>query len=312
MARERKNYQVRTNTGDVVASPTVTVFDSGTANLSSIFSDDVGAGTPLANPFTGDANGRAFFHASDGLYDVQFSHASITTYTLGAEDFVFQAAGGGGGITSLNTQVGATQTFSTGSGGADFNISSAANVHTFNLPNSSSITRGALTSADYTTFSNKLGSLNGLTGGTQTFVTGTAGVNFNITSAGTTHTFNIPIASAVNTGLLSSANWTTFNNKEPAIAAGTALQYYRGDKTFQTLNTSVVPESGNLYYTDARARLALSATAPVVYVGATGVISMPAATGAVDGYLTAANFTTFNNKIGSLNGSTVVTQTFLT
>jgi len=42
------------------------------------------------------------------------------------------------------------------------------------------------------------------------------------------------------------------NGKEPAIAAGTALQYWRGDKTFQILNTSVVPEGTNLYYTDAR------------------------------------------------------------
>lgn len=46
---------------------------------------------------------------------------------------------------------------------------------------------------------------------------------------------------------------TTWNNKENSISAGTTSQYYRGDKTFQTLNTSVVPESGNLYYTDLRA-----------------------------------------------------------
>lgn len=41
-------------------------------------------------------------------------------------------------------------------------------------------------------------------------------------------------------------------NKQPTIVPGTTLQYYRGDKTFQTLNTSVVPESGSLYYTNAR------------------------------------------------------------
>ena len=44
--------------------------------------------------------------------------------------------------------------------------------------------------------------------------------------------------------------------KEPTVTAGTSLQYYRGDKTFQTLNTAVVAESGNLYYTDARANSA--------------------------------------------------------
>jgi hypothetical protein len=42
--------------------------------------------------------------------------------------------------------------------------------------------------------------------------------------------------------------------KENAIVAGNASQYFRGDKTWQTLNTSVVPESGNLYFTNARVK----------------------------------------------------------
>lgn len=40
--------------------------------------------------------------------------------------------------------------------------------------------------------------------------------------------------------------------KEDAITAGKTSQYWRGDKTWVTLNTSVVPESGNLYFTGAR------------------------------------------------------------
>ncbi|MBK9321542.1 MAG: hypothetical protein IPM97_01050 [Bdellovibrionaceae bacterium] len=34
--------------------------------------------------------------------------------------------------------------------------------------------------------------INGLTAGTQSFVTGSAGTEFNISSAGSDHTFNIP------------------------------------------------------------------------------------------------------------------------
>lgn len=60
-------------------------------------------------------------------------------------------------------------------------------------------------------------SLGGQTGATQTFATGTSGTDFNISSATNTHTFNIPTASATNRGLLSSANWTTFNSKQDAI-----------------------------------------------------------------------------------------------
>ena len=63
----------------------------------------------------------------------------------------------------------------------------------------------------------------------------------------------IDIATASNSGILSATDWSTFNSKEPAIPTGTTLQYWRGDKTWQTLNTSVVPENTNLYFTNTRA-----------------------------------------------------------
>jgi hypothetical protein len=61
--------------------------------------------------------------------------------------------------------------------------------------------------------SSGLTSLNALTASTQIFATSTTGTDFTITSATSTHTFNLPTASASVRGLLSSANWTTFNNK---------------------------------------------------------------------------------------------------
>lgn len=59
--------------------------------------------------------------------------------------------------------------------------------------------------------------LNGLTNTAQTFVTGTTGTNFNISSSGAVHTFNIPTASTTNRGLLSTADWSSFNSKVTGV-----------------------------------------------------------------------------------------------
>jgi hypothetical protein len=64
-----------------------------------------------------------------------------------------------------------------------------------------------------TTFTTGLTALNGLTDQVQNFATGTSGTDFGINSTGSTHTFNLPTASATNRGALSSTDWTTFNAK---------------------------------------------------------------------------------------------------
>jgi len=67
-----------------------------------------------------------------------------------------------------------------------------------------------------TTFSKGLTSLNNLTRQVQFLATGTSGTDFAISSSTATHTFNLPVASATNTGKLSSTDWSTFNAKQPA------------------------------------------------------------------------------------------------
>lgn len=89
--------------------------------------------------------------------------------------------------------------------------------------------------------------------------------------------------------------------KENAIVAGTTVQYWRGDKTWQTLNTAAVPESGNLYFTTAR----VLATALTGYaVGANSALAATdtvlSAFGKVQGQL--------NNKLASTDTAAAATK----
>jgi len=84
-----------------------------------------------------------------------------------------------------------------------------------------------------TTFSTGINALNGLTEQVQNFAVGTSGTDFGISSASSTHTFNLPTASAANRGALSSADWSTFNGKFNT-PSGTTSQYVRGDGTLAT------------------------------------------------------------------------------
>jgi len=87
-------------------------------------------------------------------------------------------------------------------------------------------------------------SLNALTAGTQTFATGTAGTDFAISSATSTHTFNLPTASASNRGALSTTDWSTFNSKIGGSGAASYVPFFSGTSTltaqhdFLTLNTA--------------------------------------------------------------------------
>lgn len=109
-------------------------------------------------------------------------------------------------------------------------------------------------------------SLNGLTGTTQVFGTGTAGSDFNISSVGTTHTFNFPDASASSRGLLTSADWTTFNTKptfQQTLDKGNALN-----------KSDTINQNGNqLYFTGGGTLLSDSVTFTPnpVYLSPTGL-----------------------------------------
>lgn len=73
---------------------------------------------------------------------------------------------------------------------------------------------------------------------------------------------------------------TELSNKEPTITAGTSEQYFRGDKTWQTLNTDAVLETTSRVYLSPEQK----------------TVATQAASSTVNGYLSSADWSTFNGK----------------
>lgn len=216
---------------------------------------------------------------------------------------------------------------------------------TINIPSAAGSVRGVVTAADWTSFHGKIdstsqsndsvydwrngtavfryvqagsgtgiSSLNGLTTSAQLFATGTTGSDFNIVSAIATHTFNLPVANASNTGKLSNTDWSAFNAKEPSITPSNTIdQYWNGYKQFVALNTDSIQEGSNhLFFTNARARAAVSLTTTgtsgvSTYNSSTGVFNIPNYSGATVGNAFANNTTkgiaTFDSSQFSDNGA---------
>ena len=113
-------------------------------------------------------------------------------------------------------------------------------------------------------------SLNSLTATSQTFATGTSGTDFNISSATSTHTFNLPSASAVNRGLLTSADWTTFNNKQNALTNPVTGTGASGQVAYWT-GTGTQTGSNNLFWDATNSRLGIGTNAPISRLSVLGI-----------------------------------------
>jgi hypothetical protein len=140
-----------------------------------------------------------------------------------------------------------------------------------------------------TTFSTGLTALNGLTAQVQNFATGTSGTDFGISSATSTHTFNLPTASAANRGALSSADWSAFNGKFtlPALTSGSVL-FSNG--------TTIAQDNANLFFDDTNNRLGVGTASPSAIIHAVG--SVTAATAIARGnYLQPTLIASANNDV---------------
>ncbi len=175
----------------------------------------------------------------------------------------------------------------------------------------------------------------------QTLTTSTTGTDFTISDPGLgSHVFNLPIASAVNTGKLSNTDWSTFNSKQNAlsfgnltdvgtdgititggtgavIGAGTSISQHVADathngylssadwNTFNSHLTSTLADTkifiGSVTNVATAQTLSLSASGGAFTLADTGVLTMPNADTATRGLLTATDWNTFNNKQNALS-----------
>lgn len=139
-----------------------------------------------------------------------------------------------------------------------------------------------------------------------------------LTYNSSTGAFGINQANNIQSGFISSTDWNTFNNKVNDGANvggvtsisifkqknGTNLEFRKAvggtGITVSQSGDDVVITSSVIQYTDAQARASVSASPPLSYNSSTGVFSIPVANTSTNGYLSSADWNTFNGKVGAL------------
>lgn len=223
-------------------------------------------------------------------------------------------------LTTIGSLANATGwLYNNGTGTFSYSTPSAADVGA--VPTSRTLTINGTT---YDLSANRTWSVGTVTS-VAALTLGTTGTDLSSTVAtGTTTpviTLNVPTASATNRGALSSADWSTFNGKQTAytnltsigsLANSAGWLYNNGTGTF-SYSTPTASDVGAVPTTRT-----ISTTAPLAGGGALSsnlTLSMPAASGTQNGYLTSTDWTTFNSKgsgtvtsvsgTGSVNGITL-------
>ena len=297
-----------TTTPAITLSTTITglLKGNGTAISAATSGTDYAPATSGTSILYGNGSG-GFSNVTIG------SGISFATGTL-------SATGSGGTVTSVAA-------LTLGTTGTDLS-STVANgtttpVITLNVPTASATNRGALSSADWTTFNNK-GS------GTVTSVTGTAPV---VSSGGTTPAISMAAATTSVNGYLTSTDWTTFNGKQAALVSGTNIKTVNGTTLLGSGDVGTITyayggtgqttvTTGDLLYGSASnvwSKLGIGTTGQILRVVAgapawgtdyVGTVTSVGGTGTVNGITLIGTVTSSGNLTlgGTLSGVSLTTQ----
>lgn len=182
------------------------------------------------------------------------------------------------GLTALNGLTAQVQYFATGTSGNDFNIVSSVATHTFNIPSASATARGLITTGAQTIAGSKT-----ITG-TTTFTGGPILSDTNLTYANSGYTL------VLQSPTLSVNRTVTLPNGTGTLALTSDISYPVTSvfgRTGAVVATSgdynsdqVTEGTTNLYFTNTRARTAISltttgSTGASTYNNSTGVLNIP-------------------------------------
>lgn len=242
-------FNVNTGTS---ASPVWDVLAlSGSNGISSL-----GGLTDVTQTFATGTSGTNFtISSSGGVHTFDLPDASATArgvITTGIQTIAGNKTLSGNTIVNGTFRAGNTVTFASTSSGA-----TTDSILTINATTGVVRRRRVVDMIS----GNAVTSINSLTGSTQTLSTGTSGTDFSISSSGSTHTFNLPDASATARGVLTIGAQSFSGNKT-----------FLGNTTFSSTITATSLSSG----TSADSLVTVSSTGVLNKRRVTDVISQSA------------------------------------
>ena len=258
-----------TGSGGTVTSVT------GTAPIASS-----GGTTPAISISQSSTSTDGYLSSTDwNTFNNKGSGTVTAVSVVSANGFAGTSSGGATPALTLTTSIsGVLYGNGTAIAAATISAPLSYSAGTLSIPVATASANGYLSSTDWTTFNNK-GS--GTVTSVAALTLGTTGTDLSSTVAnGTTTpviTLNVPTASATNRGALSSADWSTFNSKQPVSAPVTKTADFTvaatevwliNNKSGSTCTVTLPTPSTNsgrvLYFQNYQVRALVSASSNVV------------------------------------------------